>query len=37
VTARLFGLDLNWDFAKRWDFSESEDGFATSFWVGSRF
>ncbi len=37
VTARLFGLDLNWDFAKRWNFENSGDGFETSFWVGSRF
>jgi hypothetical protein len=37
VTARLFGLDLNWDFAKRWDFESSADGFETSFWIGPRF
>ncbi|MGH9361077.1 MAG: hypothetical protein ACRD2T_04115 [Thermoanaerobaculia bacterium] len=37
VTLRLFGLDLNWDFAKRWDFAESDQGFATSFWIGNRF
>jgi outer membrane protein assembly factor BamA len=36
-TMRLFGLDLNWDFAKRYDFKEAEDGFRTSFWIGTRF
>ncbi len=38
VTAGLFGLDLNWDFARRWDFHDGlDDGYATSFWVGRRF
>ena len=37
VTIRLFGLDLNWDMAKRYDFDTSEDGFRTSFWIGTRF
>ncbi|MEZ5332144.1 MAG: ShlB/FhaC/HecB family hemolysin secretion/activation protein [Thermoanaerobaculia bacterium] len=37
LTARLFGLDVNWDFAKRWDFDRSVDGFETSFWIGTRF
>ncbi len=36
-TVRLFGLDLNFDFAKRWDFKDSEGGFESSFWVGRRF
>jgi hypothetical protein len=37
-TVRFSGLDLNWDFAQAWDFSESvEDGFRTSFWIGRRF
>jgi hypothetical protein len=37
-TANLFGLDLNWDFARRWDFKETEGGgFETTFWIGSRF
>jgi outer membrane protein assembly factor BamA len=35
-TANLLGLDLNWDFARRWDFKEST-GFQTSFWIGARF
>ena len=37
-TINFAGLDLNWDFAKIWNFEESlSDGFETSFWVGSRF
>lgn len=37
-TVRFAGLDLNWDFAQAWDFSERlEDGFRTAFWVGTRF
>lgn len=37
VSFRLFGLSLNWDFAKQWDFDESLTGFETSFWIGRRF
>jgi outer membrane protein assembly factor BamA len=38
VSFRLFGMDLNWDFARRWNFSETlSDGFETSFWIGPRF
>lgn len=38
LSFRLFGLELNWDFAKRWNFSETlSDGFETSFWIGPRF
>ena len=37
-TLNFSGLDLNWDFAKRWDFKESiGDGFETSFWIGTQF
>jgi hypothetical protein len=37
-TVRLFGLDLNWDFARQWDFDSSvSDGNTTSFWIGQRF
>jgi WD40 repeat protein len=37
-TLDMFGLDLNWDFAKRWDFKESVDeGFETAFWIGTQF
>ncbi|MCH9648610.1 MAG: hypothetical protein K0U98_10245 [Deltaproteobacteria bacterium] len=34
---RLFGLNLNWDFAKQYDFDASSDGYRTDFYIGSRF
>lgn len=37
VTVNLFGLDVNWDLAKQWDFKDTKGGFRTSFWIGSRF
>ncbi|QQR75171.1 MAG: PD40 domain-containing protein [Holophagales bacterium] len=38
VTVKFAGLDLNWDFAKQWDFKESTaGGFRTSFWIGTGF
>ncbi|MDX1500900.1 MAG: hypothetical protein R3325_00965 [Thermoanaerobaculia bacterium] len=37
VSARLLGLEFNWDFAKRWDFDRTLSGLETSFWIGSRF
>jgi len=37
LSARLFGLNLNWDFAKQYDFETSEDGFRTDFYIGNRF
>lgn len=38
LTVTFGGLDLNWDFAQQWDFSSStEDGFRTSFWIGTGF
>jgi Tol biopolymer transport system component len=36
VTAQLFGLDLNWDFAKRFDLKDASN-FQTTFWIGTRF
>ncbi|MGH7857894.1 MAG: hypothetical protein ACREQY_11240, partial [Candidatus Binatia bacterium] len=37
-TLQFAGFDLNWDFAQRWDFKDrDEEGFRTSFWIGSRF
>ncbi len=33
----FWGLQLNWDFAKRYDFDEFEGGFRTSFWIGETF
>jgi WD40 repeat protein len=32
----IFGLPLNWDFAKQWTI-KSSGGFRTEFWVGQRF
>ncbi|MCZ6726276.1 MAG: hypothetical protein O7A98_02855, partial [Acidobacteria bacterium] len=37
LSTRLFGLDVNWDFAKRTDFDSSASDFETSFWIGARF
>jgi len=37
ITARIFGIDANFDFAKRWNFDSSADGFESSFWIGRRF
>jgi hypothetical protein len=36
-TVQFLGLDLNWDFARRWDLKQSSGGFQTSFWIGTRF
>ena len=34
----LFGLPVNWDFSKRWDFKHTIDkGAQTSFWVGFQY
>jgi Tol biopolymer transport system component len=35
-TIRFFGLDLHFDYAKRWDLEESGETF-TTFWIGQRF
>jgi len=37
LSARLLGLSVNWDFAKRTDFDKTLSGFETSFWIGTRF
>jgi hypothetical protein len=38
ITARIFGLDWNFDYAKRWDFDQTlDDGFRSSLWIGRRF
>jgi len=40
LTVNFLGLDLNWDFAKAWKVRDPEledEGFRTSFWIGSRF
>ncbi|MCB1057131.1 MAG: PD40 domain-containing protein [Acidobacteria bacterium] len=36
-TVRFIGLDLNWDFSKRWNLETSSDGFRTDFYIGTRF
>ncbi len=36
LTARVFGLDFNWDFARPYDLKHSGK-FATEFWIGTRF
>jgi len=33
----LFGLPMNWDFAKQWNFKHTYTGSMTSFWVGFQF
>jgi hypothetical protein len=33
----LLGLELHWDFAKRFDLKHTEGGFRTSFWIGQTF
>ena len=35
-TARILGLDFNWDFAKRWNLKHSSS-LQTAFWIGTRF
>ena len=35
-TLNLLGLDLNWDFARRWNLKHSSS-IQTSFWIGTRF
>jgi Omp85 superfamily domain/WD40-like Beta Propeller Repeat len=34
---RFWGLQLNWDFAKRFDLKDTEGTFRTSFWIGETF
>ncbi len=35
-TVNFLGMDLNWDFATRWDFDQSGETL-TQFWIGRRF
>lgn len=37
LSVGLFGMTMNWDFAKVTDLDTSADGFETSFWIGTRF
>jgi len=33
----LLGLQLHWDFAKLWDFKDTQSGLKTSFYIGTQF
>jgi hypothetical protein len=37
LSVRFLGLPMNWDFAKQYRFDGAEDGYGTSFWIGTRF
>jgi Tol biopolymer transport system component len=37
LSFNLLGMQLNWDFAKRFDGRSVEKGFRTSFWIGQTF
>ena len=37
VSFDFWGLQLNWDFAKRYNGEEFESGYRTSFWIGETF
>ncbi len=37
ISVNFGGLQLNWDFAKRTNFQDSEKGYRSSFWIGTRF
>ena len=37
ISMNAFGLRLNWDFAKIWDFQETQGSYQTEFWIGTRF
>ncbi len=36
-TVSLMGLDLNWDFARQWNFRKSLSTFRTAFYIGAQF
>ena len=33
----FLGMELHWDFAKRFDLKDTEGGYVTSFWIGQTF
>jgi Omp85 superfamily domain/WD40-like Beta Propeller Repeat len=37
LSFRFMGLELHWDFAKRFDGKDTEGAFRTSFWIGDTF
>ena len=36
-SVNLFGLPLHWDFAKRWNFKDTQDETYSAFWIGFRY
>lgn len=36
-SVRFLGLPMNWDFAQQTNFEGADEGYATSFWIGTRF
>ncbi len=37
LSVRFLGLNLNWDFAKQWDFKDTLSDTRTTFYIGSQF
>jgi Tol biopolymer transport system component len=37
ISFNFLGLQLNWDFARRYDLQQLEKGYRTSFWIGQTF
>jgi Tol biopolymer transport system component len=37
ISFNFLGLQLNWDFARRYDLKQLEKGYRTSFWIGQTF
>jgi Tol biopolymer transport system component len=37
LSFNFLGMQLNWDFARRYDLKELEKGYRTSFWIGQTF
>ena len=37
VSFNFLGLELHWDFAKRYDLKNTDGTFRTSFWIGETF
>src|SRR5262249_46514681 len=37
ISLNLLGVDLHWDFSKKWDFRRTTSGLRTSFYIGTEF
>lgn len=37
LSFNMMGLELHWDFARRWNFKNYDGGFRSEFWVGETF